>query len=99
MKRVKARTEMMRHKLDNLLNKAIGYGMGMDNVSTMDVDDYIAFKEMIDSYKEIMTVVVDWSEALDDQTVKLETLESELKVIQDSIYELTNKVEEVIEKQ
>ncbi len=98
MKRIKARTELMVHMMDELVDKGIGQAMGISSVDVMDTEDFMLYKQMTKTYAELMKVIVDWSEAIDNQTEKMETLEKEIKVIQDSIYELTNKVEEVIEK-
>lgn len=91
--------------IDELMNKGLAQAFSIDSTEFMDVEDFMLYKGLMKSYKELMDVTTAVCEQMDEQSKMLEELQNdmkdlkkEIKVTQDGIYELTNKVEEVIEK-
>lgn len=63
------------------------------------MEGMVKFTRLMTMIKKFESLTLDMCKCMDAQIKEIRELKHETKVVQDSIYELTNKVEEVLEKE
>lgn len=89
--------EAWRTSKDDLLKEIVSSD-GMDS-DDFDMEGMLKFTRLMTTIKRFEELTLDMCKCMDAQIKEIRDQKHEIKVIQDSIYELTNKVEEVLEKE
>ena len=77
--------------------KEIITARGMDS-EEFDMEGMMKFTRLMTLVKRFESLTLDMCKCMDAQIKEIRDLKQEIRVVQDSVYELTNKVEEVLEK-
>ena len=62
------------------------------------MEGMVKFTRLMTMIKKFEELTLDMCKCMDAQIKEIRDLKQEIRVVQDSVYELTNKVEEVLEK-
>lgn len=81
----------MVHGIDELMDKAMAQAFSISSTEFMDVEDFMLYKGLMKSYKELMDVCTTMCEQMDEQSKMLEELQDDMKDLKRGYDKLQSK--------